>query len=463
MPRGDGNDQVTAPTQPPSAAEPGKTKTLGSPGVVTLGRRKYAIGLVWQAVATPGDAPAAQARATAKRLQHDLICIRAGSQFALGRKGSGQTSGMRPLAAMVADSVDDSCVAAFEVPTGYYVVAVRDDQVLPGCDRLFDSKQDATDFFAELFYGTNWGQAIAPKDWAIENTTPTHVEETIRGVKTRVTLAEVSRWGQIIRLAGVAVILGLCAVLYHVHADYVAQTDLEQQQEQARLAKLAAERARQHPSSPPPWLGKAAGVPMMLECADDMLRAPMVLAGWTTSKLACVADNQADGKPTSQAIVTLTLDRNGGKVNWIPPSVERTDFKPQLKVSDAGAVELSWPVPIHAAIYDKDLATKSIGQAKLYLKSQFEEIYQDIEIKAEVPPSVAAPDPRTGKTRQVPAGYQDLAFSFKSAHDPKEFGSILATIPGLVIDSVRLDVAKWVWTVEGKVYEKLQPSPAIAK
>ena len=416
---------------------------------------------MWQAVVEPGKKPMAQAREAAGQNRADLVCVRGKAQFGLASRAVGHQAGMKPLAAVLADGADESFVGAFETQDGgFYVVAVRDEQILAGCDRLFDNKNDAVDFFHELFYGPNWGQSFAPKDWAIPSASETPIDEVIRDVKCGVKLAEASQRGQFIKLAVVIAILALGAGGYQIYSAYQEHLEgLESLRLMAERQK-AADEARKRPppvALPLPWEGKAFGVPAMLACAAQMMSAPLNVPGWAAQTVVCKPDQTPEGVAATQATVTVAYHRDGGTINWVAPAVTHGSFKPSVSFADGG-VQVSWHFPLQPGTYTKDSPTRAAADVKRYLVSRFEEVYHTIDVKVEVPPPGATTGPG-GHQKEIPASYQDLAVSFTTPHDLGSFVGILAPIPAFVTSSVKLYLAKWNWTIEGKVYDKLQPPP----
>lgn len=400
-------------------------------GTVAVNGRSYAVGLIWEGVVANEGSAVEQARRSGRAQGADLFCVRKDrGQYGLGSRALGHKERMPPLAAALADAIDGSWVGIFETEGGYYFGAARDDQVLADCDRLIADRQEAVDAFSELFlgYGSSWKQAFAPADWGMEDTSPFGLDEALAGTSPSARLTTVDRTGKILRLGLLLAAMTAALVGYRMYEARLAEAEALRAAEEA--ARQAIGREAPPPPPPMPWEGKPQGVPTLVACADAVMAARVEAPGWKPVSLACEG-----------GAVVLTLHRLGGTINWIGAALNREGFRPIVApVGENAAV--SWPL-VEVEPHPKEIATASLREVRRYLLSQFDESFHKIEMSA----GDGAPH------------YVGLAFSFKTAHDPKEFARILEPVPALLISRVSLDLASWTWTIEGKVYEKL-PLPA---
>jgi hypothetical protein len=185
-------------------------------------------------------------------------------------------------------------------------------------------------------------------------------------------------------------------------------------------------------------------------CVDQMMAAPLNVAGWEPVSIACTP---SDAKTLR---LSVAFRRAGGTTNWIAPSLTSSQFKPHISFSaESGTAEVFWTVPLSAETYNKESPTKPTDQIREYLLSQYEEIFEHYTGKVETQPPVMVPD-GPGKQKALPPDYRYLEFSFQTSHDPRDFTRILAPLPVFVTSSVKLELGKWNWAIEGKIYEKLQ-------
>lgn len=442
----------------PDSADPGNPgifagRAAGG-GLVRVGRKQHAAGLVWETVAEGGKGAQAQAREAARRHGGDLVCLRkpAKTQYGVGSRRLGHKPGMAPLASFLAEAVEGSFVAVFEIEGGYYLAAVRDEQVLAGCDRLLADRQEAMEAFAELHYGSTWTQSIAPKDWGIEGTAPVRLDEALGGLRPRSLLAPADSRRALAALACVALI-GAAGAAYVHHQEQEAQRlALEQAARERALREQRDKRAKadQPPPPPLPWENKQQGVPALSACVGAILAAPTEVAGWEPVGLTC-----------AEARLTAAYKRAGGTINWISASLNRPGFRPSVTQSGPDTALVAWSIP-KVALHARDAPTAPRAEVRRYLTASFEEAFQPVEIKLDDPKPVAV---NTGRgVQNIPAPYQGLAFSLRTRHDPREFARILAPVPALVVTSVKLDLGTWTWSIEGNVYERIEnagePAPA---
>lgn len=442
--------------------------SLPAGGVVSFGGKNYAVGLTWLETDPSGGNAAKQAKTEASAQGAEVFCVRKdpGNQYGLGRASDGHKKGMIPLAALMSEGLDGSMVGAFDVPGGFYLIAVRDGKILDGCDRVIPDETEAHEAFAALFYLGTWTQASAPEAWKIENSNDTPLDTAIGGVRTSVRLQDVSSRRAVIKIAGIAAVVAVVGLAYQQYESYVNQR--EQAALQAKIDADRAESARlatvaNKPVSMP-WDGQYNGIASLLACYDGIMASDISVPGWAPISLTCnVAISPVPGSSSEQRSpppvpkVSLSLRRDGGTINWIGAMLDRPGFKPFVSQAN-GLATVTWNVAPVASTYPaeepKNAITSTVPAVSRYLVSQFEETFHAIDVKEEANPPISVTQPN-GQVKQVPPSFKNLAFSFKTRHDPTEFAAILAPLPAFILTSEKLDLATWTWTIEGKVYEKL--------
>ncbi|NDE89694.1 MAG: hypothetical protein EB059_00925 [Alphaproteobacteria bacterium] len=148
-------------------------------GVVKVGRRTYAVGLLWQPSPSGRIAQAAREAAAQPGQQSDFYCVRAASksvaipQYGLAQSAQGHKAGMATLAASLANAQPGSWAGAFRLREGTWVVVVRDDLIAPDGDVLFDNDEAARDRLLQEVSLGGVQRVYAPDGWAVPGSDPT--------------------------------------------------------------------------------------------------------------------------------------------------------------------------------------------------------------------------------------------------------------------------------------------------
>src|SRR5271154_6126190 len=142
-------------------------------GVVTVGRRPYAVGLYWENSPSGRVAQTAKEAASQPGQQADFYAVRGSGkttrvpQFGLGQSGVGHKAGMPVFAACLANQQGGSWAGAFRLREGTVVTVVRDDLIVPDGDQFYLNESDARDrLLQEVGFG-GLQRIYAPEAWAI--------------------------------------------------------------------------------------------------------------------------------------------------------------------------------------------------------------------------------------------------------------------------------------------------------
>ena len=121
--------------------DPVQTRLRSATGVVSVGDKRYAVGLIWQPLQNLDDPIMEVREAAESEMGADLYCLRpaATPQYGIGRTELDHEDGMPSLAASVASVFSDlpSVCAVFKVEEGWWLVAIRNDLVLAEEDIVF--------------------------------------------------------------------------------------------------------------------------------------------------------------------------------------------------------------------------------------------------------------------------------------------------------------------------------------
>lgn len=405
--------------------------------VVKIKGQQFAVGLLWNNFENKSSAVAeARAMAAKPNIDCDLFCVRqGGSQYGLGRKVDGQAKNMISLAGALADARGGNWLGAFKVADGYYLVAVRDDDIYPETDKFYGDEIEAKSRFEDLLSMTEWGEVFAPDDFGVAGgATELSLEGSVaraRGPRLQDTdrIGSMSKW-LVFGVVAVALLGGGAWYLnYQQEQDF-----LREQADRARAFDETVNPQSEIVIPPMPWEGKPLATAYLASCEAALRKAVMTIPGWNTVGLACEGNT-----------ARMSLDRNGelgaggGTINWIRWALDKRGLE-HASASPVGEnlVEVTWPLD-EVENSPVELETPSASNSRRYLQSWFEESFTPISF------------PGTESTDFVVT----LSFLFKSPFEPTRFGSILEKIPGMTIERVVVDLSDYSYSVEGSVYEKL--------
>ena len=274
---------------------------MGS-GVVTVGRRTYAVGLYWENSPSSRVVAAAKEAASQPGQRADFYAIRAGKkdgrvpQFGLGQAASGHKASMPAFAGCLANQQPGSWAGAFRLREGTVVTVVRDDLIVPDGDQLFLDENEARErLLQEISFG-GLQRIFAPESWAIpgsDNMPITLLIDERRDVSLRNVTTPRSVW--IAGTAGAIFVLAILAFgLYEQNLAAKREAD-----EAKRLSALAEVRRtaaniafgeQKPPPYPPPerkWESKPPVLAIVDACRAGLNKIPGAVAGWHMSQVKC--------------------------------------------------------------------------------------------------------------------------------------------------------------------------------
>ena len=460
-------------------------------GVVRVGKRDYAAGLIW---ARTDDIKKLSSRAKADAREHGvgIYALRRPSQYGLGTDLAGHKSGMAILADSLAQVVEGSFSGIFDLGQNlYYLVAVQNNRVLPGYDRLIRGRDAAYEQFAELlFSGSDWDHSFAPAEFEFAKTEDRTLEQIIGISKPKVFLQPLSPKAMLLKAAGVLALLALGFMgwqQYEAWQERQVTEEADRSAEAARVARAIKTQADldnlakiQIQLPPMPWFGKPSMTALMEACIASMNTAPISVPGWKPTTLTCWGSGGGTGPMTTPAEhegeVTMAMTRDGGTINWIKPAVSA--MLPGATVNVIGpngiinGAEITWPVQGYANLpkfkpEQKDASgkvietnTASINKMKQYLVANGEEVFTTARM-TEIPGVSVEIAGLNNQPEQV-AVSRGLSFSYVVRHDPTDLSQILGSLPVVVLNKMSLNLTNWTWTVEGVAHERIS-LPADAK
>lgn len=207
--------------------------------VITVDRKKYAVGLFWQPTGA-GYVARTYARALARSVDKKLnLYTEYRAMVGLGSRKLGHRSGMDSAAASVTDALGEytSFLAVFVVDKQFYLVAVRNGVILE--DKLFDREEEARAEYFKLSEIPDWGALFAPGAWGMPRAVERNLSDLImRGPRS--VLHPISRIG-----AGVLSIILLA--IFIVGVSWFFREPLEQMlNPQPKLSQVSPEIAAEY-------------------------------------------------------------------------------------------------------------------------------------------------------------------------------------------------------------------------
>ena len=210
--------------------------------VITVHKRRYAIGLFWQPVALNRGG-----RSGAHRLAHEIdghygLYVEYNQMIGLAARHSGYHRGMPSAAAEIVDAMSEhlTFLAAFATNGGFYIVAVRNGIILQ--DKFYDSESAARNEYSALAEMPDWGAFIAPSAWGMPRSVEFDIEDVITG-HSHATLRSISLYGSLIVSAGLIVLF--VGTMLWIFSDPIVQTVSPRTEIEKIDSELAAEYKRQ--------------------------------------------------------------------------------------------------------------------------------------------------------------------------------------------------------------------------
>jgi len=416
-------------------------------GVVTVGRRLYAVGLYWENTPSSRVAVAAKEAASQPGQQADFYAIRAGQkdghvpQFGLGQASAGHKSGMPAFAACLANQQPGSWVGAFRLREGTVVAIVRDDLIVPDGDQFFLDENDARErLLQEIGFG-GLQRIFAPESWSIPGSDSMPLSLLLD--ERRDVLLKSVRTPKSFFVAGGAVIalLAIALAVGWYLQDQAAKRAAEEAERMAAIdrAKHAADNLapgmQKQPPYPPPerkWEKAPPALAVIEACRLGLANVPAGIAGWKLNKLLC-----------NSSSVALTWARDKGYS--LPPK--------EWSIGESGATaSSSVPLPKLTPREHEDLANPS-DNTRRYLGQNWPGTMARL---ADDPPPPPPPDYK-GPWSPPPPPWVKRSFTLTVPNLPAELPVYFSDLPGTVVDSLTFTPGSssggGSWTVEGIIYE----------
>lgn len=414
-------------------------------GVVTVGRRPYAVGLYWENSPSGRVAQTAKEAASQPGQQADFYAVRGSDkservpQFGLGQAGAGHKAGMPVFAACLANQQGGSWVGAFRLREGTVVTVVRDDLIVPDGDQFYLNETEARDrMLQEIGFG-GLQRIYAPESWAVPGADSMPLSlllderRDIRLQSVRISKQTLIIGG--VLAAGLLIAIGIGWYWQEQEsAEQQARLDALQRAQAAAQKLLPAQMQSAKVEYPPPdrvWEKRPLPLKIVEACREGLTQVPFQLEGWNLTQLKC------DGSS-----ITAGWSRTKGFSR--PP--------PKSSVSDTGSqASASYALPHLDArgaqnLFDPDEVTR------LYLAQNWP---GNIGHAPDDPPPPPPPGFQ-GTWAPPPAPWVKRSFTLTVSELPASLPVFFGDLPGIIVNSLSYAPSGsggGVWTIEGVIYE----------
>jgi len=414
-------------------------------GVVTVGGRRYAVGLYWEN--SPGSGRVAQIAkeaATQPGMQADFYVVRPGSkdgrvpQFGLCSAEAGQKAGMPVLAGCLANQIPGSWVGAFRLNEGIAVVVVRDDLIVPDGDLFFLDEADARDrLIQEVGFG-GLQSTYAPESWSIPgaDTIPlTLLLNNRQDIKLQV--VTIPKNVKIVAIALAAIFVVVLGGVWwwqeridEENALRAAQEEAARQASRTLLPSVLQAQTPPEPKYEKLWESAPPALAVVEACQQGLAKVPAGIAGWRISALRCSGNN-----------LLLTWNREKGITT--PP--------PDTHVNDTGsqATQVIALQPVSAR------GSETLDDPDETLKRYLAEAWPGTIARAADDPPPPPPPNYNGPWNPPPPPWVKRSFTLTVSELPSGLPGYFDGLPGVVINNMNFSPSgvSGSWAIEGVIYE----------
>jgi len=415
--------------------------------VINIERKKYAVGLFWQPVASGQNSRGATVRRLAKFLPGAVkYFTEYRSMIGLGWRALGHRRRMPSAAAEVMDAFSDynSFLAAFAVRQGFYLVAARNGIIIQ--DKLFGDEVSAKHEYEQLAGLPDWGLLVAPAAWEIARGEEKILSEVVSG-NTRYYLNPASKLASIATSA-VIITLVLAGLFYmfrepltHMIKPRQKTMEIDEEARAAFVRKLeerdaALISATQLVPPPEPLVMPYDNIPDIAahaaQCFDAITFLMQVVPGWNQADAECEGGRAAAHLHRRFGVIMDVYDF--AAINM--PGVEIIENSDSDMVLSLELPEL--PGRSRMAEEDADTLARNIN-------SVFQLMGHDADVRRTI---------ETVRGAGAMASVNVVLVHAASAMQPPEFVRIFEDYDAAVLSSVRWNAASRKWNYEVKIYVK---------
>ncbi|MFY8146545.1 MAG: type 4b pilus protein PilO2 [Rhodobacter sp.] len=418
---------------------------LDSDSLLAGGRRKMAIGLLWQPRSSGQPLHAQAKSASVGDTVFDLSVLYAGgAQVGFASKMDAHKDGMMAAAtAIPREYVGDTWLAAFVLPVAgdqmqlaWWIVAHRDGLVYE--DRLVRNEIEARESLMDLYDAPGWQTVICPPNWQISDAHDIALGYLIRpGTKGAALKSHspVTVWAP--RAIAAAVVIGGVAFGYNYWQN------IQEEAARAELARLQEEELRRLEAlQVPPWDGMPNLLDSAIACATLINELQVYPPGWLLDPVTCTV--------TSGTVsVDATWKRQDGtRAKYLYSALDLRGLPvPQFDATLAsGSVSRSASIP--ANDWGKDVAPLDPNEMFTRLVHRFDTLALPLTLTAQVA-QPAAPDASGLPNRKI---WNYHSIELESSAFPTELISLIGDIPAVVPNTLTYTPSTQTWKLTAFIY-----------
>jgi hypothetical protein len=424
---------------------------LDTDSLLSGGRRKMAVGLLWQ-LRSPGQALHVQANAASVGdAILDLSVLNAGgAQVGFASKMDAHKDGMVAAATAISrDHVGDTWLAAFVLPVAgdqlqlaWWIVARRDGLIYE--DRLVRNEIEARESFIDLYDAPGWQTVICPSNWQISGSHDIALGYLIppgaKGAALR-SHSPVRTWAP--RAIAAAVVLVGLAFGYNYWQN-IKEAELQRQ-----LAAMREEELKKLDEfQVPPWDGMPSLMDSVVACATLINELKVNPPGWMLEPLTCTVSK---GAVSANAVWKR---EEGTRAKYLYSALDVRGLPvPQFDAAlQSGSVTRSAAIP--AFDWGKDVTPLDPNVMFTRLVHRFDSLALPLVLTAQVA-QPAAPDAPTGLE---PSGLPNRkiwnyhSIELESSAFPTELISLIGDIPAVVPNTLTYTPDTQTWKLTAFIY-----------
>ena len=417
---------------------------LDTDSLLSGGRRKMAVGLLWQPRASGQQLHAQAKAASVGDSVFDLSVLYSdGAQVGFASRMDAHKDGMMAAATVIPRAfVGDTWLAAFVLPVNgdklqlaWWIVAHRDGLVYE--DRLVRNEIEARESFVDLHDAPGWQTVICPSNWQITGARDIGLGYLIKpGAKGAALRSHspVKKWAP--RAIAAVLVLGMGIGGYRYWQGI---------QEEARLAEearlRAEEMARLDALQIPPWEGMPAIDEAVVACAaliNEMLVNP---PGWIVQPLVC------NVTPGNVSVNTSWTRQQGTMAKYLLAALTKRGLPPPQIDTELKSASLSRSASLKASDWGKDLTPLEPTEMFSRVVNRFDTLSLPLVLTAQTgqpsPTSVDTPNPKIWN-------YHSL--ELESSVFPLDLIALIGDIPAAVPNSLTYTPDTQIWKLVVNIY-----------
>lgn len=417
---------------------------LDTDSLLSGGRRKMAVGLLWQP-RTSGQALHAQAKsASVGESTFDLSVLNAdGTQVGFASRMDAHKDGMMAAATAIPRTfMGDTWLAAFVLPVAgdqmqlaWWIVAHRDGLVYE--DRLVRNEIEARESFIDLYDAPGWQTVVCPSNWQIGDSRDVGLGYLIKpGTKGAVLKSHspVKIWAP--RAIAAALVLG------GVVGGYGYWQNIQEQERLAEEARLQAEEmARLDALQVAPWEGMPALQESVVACAALINELQVNPPGWILDPVTCTVS------PGAVSASATWKRQSGTMAKYLYSALEHRGLPVPQFDSTLQSGSVSRSAGIEAKDWGKDLAPLDPNEMFLRLVHRFDTLSLPLVLTAQTAP--VTPNTTGAPNRKI---WNYHSIELESSVFPTDLITLIDDIPAVVPQTLTYTPGTQVWKLTAFIY-----------